>query len=184
MIATANRTTKLCYCALGVVLIAICSWIAIPMTVPFTLQTFGIFAVLRLLGGRLGTASIVCYLLLGFAGLPVFANFSAGIGVLTGPTGGYLVGFLFMGLLYWLFEKLLPGKDLVRAAVLLLGLLVLYGFGTMWFILVFLQSGTSMTIGAVLGMCVLPFVVPDLVKLLLSGLLARRVEQALSRKGT
>ena len=177
MTANSSHVKRLSYCALSVALIAVCSWIAVPTVVPFTLQTFAIFAVLGLLGGRLGTASIVCYLLVGFAGLPVFAGFSGGVGVLFGPTGGYLIGFVFMGLLYWLWEKKIGGRAIWSTAILFAGLLLLYAFGTAWFILVYLQQGTAMTVGTVLGFCVFPFVLPDLVKLFLAQLLTKRLSR-------
>ena len=99
---TVRQLTRI---ALMSALIAVCAWINIPLTVPFTLQLLGVFLALRLLGGRDGTLCIALYILLGAVGLPVFANFSAGISALIGPTGGYILGFLLMGVLYWLLEK-------------------------------------------------------------------------------
>ena len=93
------RTIDLAYIALGAVLIAVCSWISIPTTVPFTMQTFAMFFVLSILGGKRGTTAIFVYVLLGAVGVPVFANFTSGIGVLLGNTGGYILGFLFIGLI-------------------------------------------------------------------------------------
>ena len=177
MTATSSHVKRLCYCALSVALIAVCSWIAVPTVVPFTLQTFAIFAVLGLLGGRLGTASIVCYLLVGLAGLPVFAGFSGGVGAFVGPTGGYLIGFVFMGLLYWLCEKKIAGRAVLSTVCLFFGLLVLYAFGTAWFILVYLQQGTAMSVGTVLGFCVLPFILPDCIKLFLAQVLTKRLSR-------
>ena len=80
------RTRDLTYVALCAVLIAVCAWISIPAPVPFTLQTFGIFAALTLLGGRRGCYAVAVYLLLGLVGLPVFAGFQGGIGALLGTT--------------------------------------------------------------------------------------------------
>ena len=91
----------LAYTALFTVLLAVCAWITVPLTVPFTLQTFGVFAALGVLGGRRGTYAVAAYLLLGLAGLPVFSGFRGGPGVLLGPTGGYILGFLASALLYW-----------------------------------------------------------------------------------
>ena len=88
------KTIDLAYMALGAVIIAVCSWISIPTVVPFTLQTFAVFSVLGLLGGKRGTISVLIYILLGAVGVPVFAGFSGGFGVILGPTGGYIVGFL------------------------------------------------------------------------------------------
>src|SRR5699024_5062047 len=81
-------------------LIAVASQIVIPLgLVPFSLQTLMIGLTASLLGRRVGTWSIIIYLLLGLIGLPVFAGGASGFGVLFGPTGGYLIGFIFASLL-------------------------------------------------------------------------------------
>ena len=103
---TGSKVIDMVYIAMGATLIAICSWISIPTAVPFTLQTFAVFFVLLLLGGERGTLAILIYILLGAVGAPVFAGFNGGIGVLLGNTGGYILGFLFVGLIYMLFTKL------------------------------------------------------------------------------
>ena len=92
-------TRDLCFCAIGAALIAVCAWISIPADVPFTLQTFAIFTVCGLLGGRRGTVSVLVYLLLGAVGAPVFAGFRGGFASLIGTTGGYLVGFILLALI-------------------------------------------------------------------------------------
>ena len=94
------QVLDLVYISIGAALIAICSWISIPTAVPFTLQTFAVFFVLLLLGGERGTIATLIYILLGAIGVPVFAGFSGGIGILFGSTGGYIIGFLFTGLIY------------------------------------------------------------------------------------
>ena len=78
--------------ALFAAIIAVCSWIQIPMTVPFTMQTFAVFCALTTLGGKGGTISILIYIVLGAVGVPVFAGFTGGIGILFGTTGGYIIG--------------------------------------------------------------------------------------------
>ena len=100
MTRTRLRTVDLAYAALFAVLLMVCAWINIPLTVPFTLQTFGVFAALGTLGGRRGILAILAYLLLGLVGLPVFSGFQGGPGVLLGTTGGYILGFLASALLY------------------------------------------------------------------------------------
>ena len=97
-----KKTYDMAYIGLFVGLMAICSWISIPTAIPFTMQTFAVFLAVMILGGKRGTLAIVVYLLLGLVGVPVFAGFSAGPGVLFGTTGGYLIGFVFSGLLMWL----------------------------------------------------------------------------------
>lgn len=164
--------------ALMSALISVCAWITIPLTVPFTLQLLGVFLALRLLGGRDGTLSIALYILLGAVGLPVFANFSAGLGALIGPTGGYILGFLLMGVLYWILEKHFT-KRLYLELALVFGLVICYAFGTCWFSVVMNARGKGISFFSGLGICVFPFILPDLAKLAVSGLLAAQLQKAL-----
>ncbi|MBO4652247.1 MAG: biotin transporter BioY [Lachnospiraceae bacterium] len=170
------RTLDLVYIAIGAALITVGAWITIPTTVPFTLQTFAVFAVLLLLGGLRGTMSVLVYIMLGAVGVPVFSGFNSGFGVLLGSTGGYIIGFIFMGLLYMLFTKLLGEKQSVKIAALLVGLTVCYAFGTAWFMYVYIGSKGPVGVMTVLGWCVFPFIVPDLVKMAVAVLVARRVK--------
>ena len=170
---------ELCTIALMAVLIAVCSWISVPAPVPFTLQTFAVFCALELLGGRRGTIAVLIYLLLGAAGVPVFAGFAGGLGILLGSTGGYLLGFLLTGLVYWLFECL-SGRTWVRIAALVLGLALCYAFGTLWFVQVYARANGPISLLAALSWCVFPFLLPDGVKLVLALLVSRRLRPLLS----
>ena len=110
--------------AMFAVIIAVCSWLSIPGEVPVTLQTFGVFCAVGLLGGKRGTLSVVIYILLGLVGVPVFAGFKGGVGSLIGPTGGYIIGFVFTALVYWLVTKLLGTKIWAVVLGMVLGLVV------------------------------------------------------------
>lgn len=171
------RVVDLTYMAVGAALTAVCSWISIPSTVPFTLQTFAVFCVLSLLGGKRGTVSIVIYILLGAVGMPVFAGFTGGIGILLGTTGGYIIGFILMGLLFWLAEHLFGNALPVRIVSMLAGLLVCYAFGTGWFLWVYARQSGAIGIGTALSWCVLPFILPDLAKMALAVGIASRVKK-------
>ena len=160
-----------------IALMAICSWITIPATVPFTLQTFAVFVTVGLLGGRKGTAAVAAYLLMGAIGLPVFAGFSGGIGYMLGATGGYIMGFLFSAVIMWGFECRWGSSIRVLTVSMLAGLLVCYAFGTIWFATVY-SSGTD--IMNVVSLCVLPFVVPDICKIILAAEICRRMRPILS----
>lgn len=176
-IALSERTKSLTYIALSVALIVVCSWIPIPIPIPIpiTLQTFAVFAVLGLLGGKRGTLAILSYLFLGLFGLPIFSNFRGGVDVLLESTGGYLIGFIVMGLVYWLLTKLFGTKTWVMILSMALGLLLLYVFGTAWFLLVYTSNTGSIGLFTVLGLCVFPFIPLDLLKLILAILLIRRI---------
>ena len=177
--AKAKLTTlDLVYTALFTVLMAACAWISIPMPkplVPFSMQTFGVFAALLVLGGRRGTLAVTAYLLLGAVGAPVFIGFRGGLEVLLGSTGGYILGFFASALVYWLVTALLGERTAVKAAACLLGLGVCYAFGTAWFMVVYARANGPIGLSAALAMCVIPFLLPDAVKLALALLLAQRV---------
>ena len=173
------RVVDLAYMAVCAALIAVCSWISIPATVPFTLQTFAVFCVLGLLGGKRGTVSVLVYILLGAVGLPVFSGFQGGVGALLGTTGGYIVGFIFIGLIVWGAERLFGQKLAVRIAAMLVGLAVCYAFGTAWFMLVYARRSGAIALATALGWCVFPFIVPDLVKMGLAVLLSERLRKYL-----
>ena len=170
---------ELCWMALCAAVIAVCSWISLPAAVPYTLQTFAVFCTLLLLGGRNGSLAIGVYILLGAAGLPVFSGFRGGIGVLLGTTGGYIAGFLLTALVYRLSEKLPDHRLPVRIAALLVGLLVCYAFGTAWFMVVYTRSKSAITLGSALTLCVLPFVLPDLLKLALAVTVSERMKKSI-----
>jgi biotin transport system substrate-specific component len=171
-----TKVLDLVYISIGAALIAICSWISIPTAVPFTLQTFAVFFVLLSLGGERGTLATLVYVLLGAVGVPVFAGFSGGIGVLLGSTGGYIIGFLFTGILYIIFTRFFSKKIVVKIIALVLGLAVCYAFGTAWFMNVYIKSSGEVGLLTVLGWCVFPFIIPDLLKLALAVVIAKRIE--------
>ena len=174
--STHLRTRDLTHIALFAVLIAVCAWITIPMTVPFTLQIFAVFAALATLGGRRGAYAVAVYLLLGAVGLPVGAGFQGGLGWLLGTTGGYIVGFLCIALIYWLMTAKLGESLPVSIAACVLGLAVCYAFGTAWFMVVYARTTGPVGVMTALGWCVFPYVVPDLLKLVLAVTLSQRVK--------
>ena len=162
------KTNELTYMAMCVALTAICSWITIPTLVPFTLQTFAVALTLFLLGGKRGTIAIVTYVLLGAVGAPVFAGFSGGLGALFGATGGYIVGFIFMGLLYWAMTGALGEKYYVKIIASVLGLTICYLFGTIWFVKVYSSANEAIGFATGIAWCVTTYIIPDAIKLALA----------------
>ncbi len=152
-------------------LLAICAWLSVPLPgISFTMQTFGVLLTLGILGGKWGSISILLYLLMGLVGLPVFSGFRGGGAALLDPAGGFLWGFLVCGLLYRAAER--AG----RLPAMLFGMLGCYLCGCFWFSR---YAGISMAAAA--GVCVLPWVIPDGIKLALAWELARRISRQLKR---
>ena len=175
------RTRDLTAIAACAALMAVCAWIAVPTQPPFTLQTLGVFLAVGVLGGRRGTAAVGLYLLMGAVGLPVFAGFGGGLGILLGTTGGYILGFLCSALLMWAMERLLSTRPPALLLSMVLGLLVCYAFGPAWYMAVYARTSGPIGLAGALGACVAPFIIPDLCKiavaLTLSLRLRRHVQQ-------
>ncbi len=173
------KTSDLAMIAMFTAIITICSWIAIPSTVPFTLQTFGIFLAVGVLGGKRGTLAVFTYLLLGMMGAPVFAGFSGGLGYIFGSTGGYIIGFLFSALTMWAMERLPGRKKWVLPFSMILGLFVCYLFGTLWFLLIYANTSKAVSLWNALIWCVFPYIIPDLIKIALSCSLYKKLSRVL-----
>ena len=165
------KTRDLAFIALSAVIIALCAQITIPLfAVPFTLQTFAVALALFCLGGRSGTISVLLYTLLGVCGLPVFSGFRGGAGHIFGASGGFIFGFIVSALLYRLLSSAVkkPNLDLL---FMLAGLFACYLCGVLWYALVFH--------GARPAALIIPFVIPDILKILLSKLVSSRIKGAL-----
>ena len=165
----------LAYIGMFIALMAICSWISIPMAIPITLQTFAVFTTIFLLGRKRALIAIAGYILLGLLGVPVYSNFGAGIGVLLGQTGGYMVSFLLVALVTGgiidKFGKKLPVLMFASGV----GLLLCYLLGSAWFVYIYGRANGEIGLVAALTMCVFPYVIPDMIKISLAIVLERRL---------
>ena len=170
-------TRDLVYIAISAALLTICSWISINTVVPFTLQTFGVFLTCGLLGGRRGTLSILLYLLMAAVGIPVLAGFSGGLGILLGSTGGYLIGFLLIALLIWGIERFFGDRLWLLGVGMVLGMLLCYCFGTVWYMAVYTRTDGPIGVLTALSWCVFPFLIPDAVKIALALALTARLRR-------
>ncbi len=177
--ASHQHLVDLVYCALFAALIAICSWISIPTTIPFTLQTFAVCVTTALLGTKRGLTTVLVYILLGLVGMPVFAGFTGGIGILAGVTGGYIVGFLFTALAVGIITAKLGKSVPVLAVAMVIGILLCYVFGTAWFMVVYAQSTGPVGLMSALSWCVFPYLLPDAAKIVAAILVVNRLEKVL-----
>ena len=142
------------------------------------MQTFAIFLCLNILGAKKGLISIIIYILLGIVGLPVFSGFNSGIGALLNVTGGYIIGFIFSALTFWLVTELFNKKPrkTINLIASFAGLIVCYIFDTLWYILLFIKNGDTISFTSAFTICVLPFIIPDILKILLSIAVSEKIK--------
>jgi len=170
------KVRNMVLCALFAALMAICAWVSIPFgNFVFTLQSFAVFLALLTLGGSRGTASVFVYLCIGLTGLPVFSGFRGGLGAIFGITGGYLWGFLLCSLVFWMLTGIFGNKLRILAAIL--GMLCCYGCGMAW--MSFSQFGglSADALSAAFLQGVLPYLIPDGIKIALAFLLSHKLKQ-------
>ncbi|MBR5263902.1 MAG: biotin transporter BioY [Clostridia bacterium] len=167
-----SKYRSLTHMGLFCAFIAVCSLLSVPFEPPFTLQTLAVFLCVGVLGPKKAIATVVCYLALGAAGLPVFAGFRGGVAHLVGATGGFLIGFVpAVAVCGWL-----PGK-LPLFVRMLCGLAVLYLCGVAWQYALYVPGTGLAGVGTLLLQYVLPFVLPDVAKLALAAGLAKKLKQ-------
>lgn len=146
--------------------------------VPFSFALFGVYLAALLLGAGKGTLCVLVYLILGAVGLPVFAGFSGGAGVLFGPTGGYLLGYLICALLTGALTQRKEYSFFGYALILGTGTLFCYAIGTLWFVWI---MGTTYTFTEALLICVVPYLAVDVIKILAAAAVAPPVKKIVRR---
>ncbi len=162
------RIYRITAVSLMTALMAAASMVSVPLTVPVTLQTLAFYLSLLLVGGRLTAVSTLVYLALGAVGVPVFSGFGAGVGRLFDSTGGFLFGLLIAALLFWALER--PAGKWISLGV---SVCAIYLCGTLWYALVYLDGLGSL--GAAAAVCVLPFLLPEALKLAAAIAVSRRL---------
>ncbi len=170
-------------CALLCALMCVSAMISIPLPIPATLQTLVLFFGLFFVGGRLTAIATLLYILLGALGVPVFSGFSGGASRLFDATGGFIFGLLAAALLYWLLEFILPSGKPFKLIGAVLSQLTIYIFGMLWYWLVYLGGGGSGLLWAFVT-SVVPFILPDAIKLLAAYIISKRISRLVSRKST
>ncbi|MDR1183299.1 MAG: biotin transporter BioY [Coriobacteriales bacterium] len=179
-----SRTRSIVLCGLSIALLSVGAAIQVPLgPIPFTLQTLMFILILLVLTPAEALVAVGGYLVLGAVGLPVFSGFRGGFGVLLGPTGGFLMGFFAAALFSGLLRVLFGGKaQSFKAAValdvacILVVTFTYYAAGTWWF-----SFSTGATVSAALAACVIPFLVPDALKIAAAFVCAQPIRVALGR---
>lgn len=149
--------------------------IVLPVSVvPVSLATFGIYLIVYVMGLKIGLASVILYVLLGFVGLPVFTGFSGGVVKVLGPTGGYIIGYIFLALIEGIFVDRFS-EMWIKVLGMVLGTIVLYLFGTLW-----LSYQSNMTFLEAICVGVLPFILGDVFKIIIAVLLGGKISNSIS----
>ena len=172
-----NTTKTLCYAAVAVALLSVCSWISIPIgALPITLQSLALFTIVGLLGAKRTFFAVLAYLLLGLIGVPVFAGFTGGMGKLFTPAGGYLVSFLIVAPFTAFACEKVRGGLWKNTVIMAIGMLVCYLIATIWLlVLSSIQNAPIGFIGAV-SLLILPYAPFDLVKVFFAAYLTEKLK--------
>jgi biotin transport system substrate-specific component len=163
----------LVYAALFGALTAAGALIVIPLPpVPVTAQTFFLNVAAILLGGQLGALSQFIYVMLGVVGIPVFAGGKAGLGILFGPTGGYLLGFIIAAFVIGIVNRMKKNAGIFwNIFSMLIGMVIIYLLGSLQLSLV-----AKMSFNKALAVGVLPFIPGDIIKILLAAVISSRLK--------
>jgi biotin transport system substrate-specific component len=146
--------------------------------IPISLTNLVIYFTVYALGRKRGTLSYIVYLFIGLIGLPVFSGFSGGFSKLFGPTGGYLIGFIFMAFISGIFIDKFSNKIYMCFLGMILGTIVTYIFGTAW-----LAYQTNMTFNMALTVGILPFIPGDIAKMVIASLIGPQIKKRLISAG-
>jgi len=166
---------RMVFAALFASLTAVGAYVKVPLPVspvPVTMQVFFVLLAGSMLGSRWGTISMVVYLLLGITGFPIFAGGASGVGVLFGPTGGYLAGFVFAAFVTGKLLEILPQHSiLINFLCMIIGLIIIYSFGAFR-----LMSVAHLTFQQTMIAGILPFIIGDMAALVLAAFISVRYE--------
>ena len=168
---------EMVFTAICAAIICVLAPISVPIgAIPISLGTFAIYFTAALLGGKRGTFAVIVYILIGMVGLPVFTGMRGGAGVLFGATGGYIIGYIPLALLTGVFSDMKSKFHWTMPVGMVLGTVALYAFGTAWYMI---MSGS--TLMAALAACVVPFLLFDSIKMVLSTILAVPLKARLNK---
>ena len=171
---------RLVVISICVAFITLCSWIAIPFPISFSLQIFAIFLTASVFPRSISVSAVLIYISLGLIGIPVFSGFSSGIPTILGPSGGYVLSFLPSVIIISFFSGNKHSSKAKKLIGMLLALLVCYACGCIWYIYVFCYpAGCSLL--AALSVCVFPFIIFDIIKILLALIVSKKISQYVNR---
>ena len=163
------------YAAVFAAVLCVISPFVIPIgPIPLSLATFAVYLAAAALDWKYAALAVLLYVLIGLAGVPVFSNFSGGFQKLVGPTGGFLIGYILCAVTTGLLLKKREQKRWLYPVAMVAGTVVLYLFGTVWF-MILMQA----TLSKALLLCVIPFLPGDAFKIILASVIAPQLRKVL-----
>ena len=168
-----STTVKIVLCGIFVAFTCICSMISIPFgQVPINMAHIAIFISAWILGPSLAFATQLVYIFIGVLGVPVFSNFSAGLGHILGATGGFIMAYPLVAWLAGMIFKIKKIRGSIGVVLaLIIGWILEYFLGTIYYCYV-----TTVAPIAALSVCVVPFIIGDICKSLLIFVLCKRIK--------
>lgn len=171
-----NSVQSMIFISLFATLMCVGAWLHFPSVVPATMQTFVVMTALGLIGSKKTFIMLTVYVFLGAIGLPVFSGFTSGIGALTGPTAGFIWGF-FMGVpVFYLSQKYIKNSFSLYIGYILY-IIIHYIPGALWYCHFTLGELTLQGILSSSLVTVVPFIVPDAVKLFLAKIIVGKIKR-------
>ncbi len=173
-----NKTKRIAVTALLAAVIAIIAPFSFPIgVVPISLATLAVYVAAGALDWKTGTAAVVIYILIGAAGVPVFSSFTGGLQHILGATGGFIIGYIPLAFASGIITDKFSSKKIAFFCGNIIGTLLCYACGTVWFMVV-----TNNGIGGALSVCVLPFLPFDALKIIVAGVVNPKIRQALAKQ--
>ncbi len=167
------KLRDIAFVAIGCALLCVLAPLSIPIgAVPITLATFAVYLIGAIYSPIKATAAVALYVLLGLAGVPVFSGYKSGLAVLSGPTGGFIIGYIPAVLIQSILTTKFKEKKASYVFGIILGTIFIYGFGLAWFLI---STNGKYTFNQAMATCVYPFLIGDTVKLVVSVILGYRL---------
>ncbi len=164
-----SKVRKMIMCATFVAISALLAQFVVPIgAVPINFALIGVFIATGVMGTKGAVVTEIVYIALGIVGVPVFAGFQAGFGVLLGPTGGFIVGYIFTALITSILIKVIK-----PIPAMLVGLLLCYALGCAWFAI-----SQRVTVLSAFYVTVLPFIIPDVIKIIISSFVIAKIKKS------
>ena len=170
-----SKTLAIAKIALSTSIMCILGPFTLPIgPVPISFTNLAIYLALYMLGWKRGTISYLVYVLIGLAGLPVFSSYGSGFAKLFGPTGGYIIGFIFMAVIAGLFIDKFTANNYLCITGMAFGMIVCYAFGTSW-----LAYAAHMKMPAAIAAGIIPFIIGDSIKIILASFVGANIRKQL-----